>query len=239
MCIEYHREAQRAALDAAARREGVPLEWRDAEPRHVPGEPFKPTSQATLLRPVDPGTSAAGLEGMERRWWLVPAFHKGPVSAWNTVCANARIETVDTAPTFRDAYNRRRALIPLTSFIAYEEPPGWRKGSPKRRWEVTWDPADEHDQVRYFAGLWDISTPSDIEGPLESFAIVTGPPGPEIAAVHDRQPAVLTLAQGLDWLRLDGPGKAGLVTETPAGTYRLTERPRESVMTPQMRRALP
>jgi hypothetical protein len=46
-------------------------------------------------------------------------------------------------------------------------------------------------------------------------------------------------AQGLDWLRLDGPGKAGLTTDTPAGTYRLAERPRESLMSPEMRRALP
>ena len=38
---------------------------------------------------------------------------------------------------------------------------------------------------------------------------------------------MLTFAQGLEWLRLDGPGKAALVTETPPGTYRLTERPRE------------
>jgi putative SOS response-associated peptidase YedK len=239
MCIEYHREANRATMEAAIRRKGVSLEWLDPEPNRAPGEPFNPTNQATMLRPVDPENPAAGLEGLERRWWLVPPFHKGPVSAWNTVCANARIETVDTAPTFREAYNRRRALIPLTSFIVYEEPSGWRKGSPKRRWETTWAPADESDTVRYFAGLWDRANPADVEGPLESFAFVTGRPGPDIGAVHDRQPAVLTLAQGLDWLRLDGPGKAGLVTETPVGTYILTERPRESVMSPEMRRALP
>lgn len=239
MSNEYHREAPRAALDAAFRRQDVPLAWRDAEPARAPGEPFKPTGRAALLRPTDPRDPAAGLEGLDLRWWLTPWFHKGPLAAWKTVTTNAPVETVDTAPTFREAYRSRRALVPLTSFVVYEQPPGWRKGSPKRRWEVTWEPADAHDTIRYFAGLWDRATPSDLDGSLESFAILTGPPGPDIAPVHDRQPVVLTLAQGLDWLRLDGPGKAGLTTHTPAGTYRLAERPRDSVMSPEMRRALP
>jgi putative SOS response-associated peptidase YedK len=239
MSHEYHRDAPRAVLDAAFRRQGVPLRWQDAEPQRPAGEPFKPTSRATLLRATDPRNPAAGLEGLDLRWWLTPYFHKGPLAAWNTVTANAPIETVDTSPTFREAYRARRALVPLTRFVVYEQPAGWRKGSPKPRWEATWTPADTHDQVRYFAGLWDRAQPADLDAPLDSFAILTGRPGPDLAAIHDRQPVVLTLAQGLDWLRLDGPGKAGLVTETPAGTYRLTERPRENVMTPEMRRALP
>lgn len=238
MCNEFHREAQRLAMEDAIRRKGVPLAWLDAEPNRAPSEPFKPTNRATMLRPVDPENPAAGLEGMERRWWLVPFFHKGPVAAWKSMCTNARIETVDTAPTFREAYKRRRALIPITSFVEYDEPPGWKKGQPKRRWEVTWKPTDENDAVRYFAGLWESANPADLEGPLESFAFITGPPGEDVRAVHDRQPAVMTLEQGMEWLRLDGPGKAGLVTETPPGAYKLTERPRESVMSPEMRRAL-
>ena len=61
-----------------------------------------------------------------------------------------------------------------------------------------------------------------------AFAFVTGPPGADVGAVHDRQPALLTVEQGLEWLRLDGPGKVALVTETPPGTYRLAERLREA-----------
>ena len=202
--------------------------WDQQGPSNRPlNQPFKPTNRATMLRPVDPADPAAGLECVDRRWWLVPFFHRGPVSAWKSMCTNAKIETVDTAPTFRDAYKRRRALIPITAFVEYDAPPGWKKGQPKRRWEVSWSPTEAFDEVRYFAGLWERATPADIEGPLESFAFITGPPGPDVAAAHDRQPAVLTFAQGMDWLRLDGPGKAGLVTETPPGTYRLTERARE------------
>lgn len=239
MCNEYQVRVKRVEYDWQFSEIKIPFHWDDPEPNRAPDDPFKPTNRATMIRPIDPANPMAGLEGVERRWWLVPFFHKGPVTAWKSMCTNARIETADTAPTFRDAYKRRRALIPITSFIEYDEPPGWRKGQPKRRWEVTWEPINEAARVRYFAGLWERANPSDLEEPLESFAFITGPPGPDVGAVHDRQPAVLTLQQGLEWLRLDGPGKDGLVTETPAGTYQLTERPRDAPMSPEMRKALP
>lgn len=238
MCNEYQMRVKRGEYDWQFSQTKVPFEWTDAEPNRTLEDPYRPTNRAPMIRAVDPANPRAGLEGVERRWWLVPFFHKGPVAEWKSMCTNARIETVDTAPTFREAYRRRRALIPISSFIEYDEPPGWKKGQPKRRWEVTWTPRDEADQVRFFAGLWERAMPSDLEGPLESFAFVTGPPGPDVAAVHDRQPAVLTLEEGLAWLDLDGPGKAGLVTETPAGTYRLEEKPRDAVMGREMRRAL-
>ncbi len=205
----------------------TPIEPRDPPSNRPLNHPIKPTNRAPMLRPIDPANPAAGLESADRRWWLIPFFHKGPVLAWKSMCTNARLETVDTAPAFREAYKHRRALLPITSFIEYDEPAGWKKGMPKRRWEVTWTPTHPFDEVRYFAGLWDRSTPSDLSEPLESFAFITGPPGPDVAAVHDRQPAVLTFEQGMRWLQLDGPGKNDLATATPAGAYTLTERARE------------
>jgi putative SOS response-associated peptidase YedK len=227
MCNEYQQRVKRGAYADQFAQLKIPMDWADPEPNRPPNRPFKPTNRAAMIRPVDPANPMAGLVGVERRWWMVPFFHKGPTSAWRNICTNARHETVDSAATFRGPYSRRRCLIPLSSFIEYDEPPGWKKGMPKRRWEAAWEPKDELDTVRYFAGVWDSCTPADMEEPLESFAFVTGPPGPEVGAVHDRQPAVLTLAEGMEWLRLDGPGKALLVTETPAGTYALTERARE------------
>jgi hypothetical protein len=49
---------------------------------------------------------------------------------------------------------------------------------------------------------------------------------------------VLTLQQGLEWLQLDGAGRAGLVTDPPEGTYQLKESPRASVMSRELRLAL-
>ena len=227
MCNEFNLKIDFGKWWDFQGRSQPPIVRRDPPSNRPLNQPFKPTNRATMLRPVDPADPMAGLECVDRRWWLVPFFHRGPVSAWKSMCTNAKIETVDTAPSFREAYTRRRALLPITSFIEYDEPPGWKKGQPKRRWEVSWSATEPFDEVRYFAGIWERSTPTDLTEPLESFAFVTGPPGPDVGAVHNRQPAVLTFEQGLEWLRLDGPGKAALVTETPPGTYQVTERARE------------
>ena len=229
MSIEYHLRAHPG--EDLRRFETTPVFWIDTPPPRAWDAPVRPADSAFLLR-----QGAEGLEAVVRRWWLVPGFHKGPVLAWKTLCANAGLETLETSPIFREAYASRRALAPLTSFVVYEEPPGWRKGQPKRRWEATWTPTTPADKVRYFAALWDRAETAD--GVLESFAIVTGPAGPDLAGRQDSEPAVLTLDQGLAWLNLAGPGKAGLPTGAPAGTYTLEEAPRDAVMSRDLRRSL-
>jgi len=235
MCNEYQHRVKRGEYWDQFSELKIPFAWADAEPNRPLDRPFRPTNRAPMIRALDPAEPLAGLEGVERRWWLTPFFHKGRLSDWKAMCTNARLETVDTTPAFREPYRRRRCLVPLTSFIEYDEPPGWKKGEPKRRWEVSWTPRGPGDRVRYFAGLWDTSHPSDIDGPLESFAFVTGPPGRVFSAptadtgkpLHTRQARVLTLEQGLEWLRLNGPGKALLQDPEPVGGFVLTQRPRE------------
>ena len=229
MCNEYQLKLNFGAdWWNAVGQTRAPFHWRSATSNRELDAPFRPTDRAPMIRAIDASNPSAGLECIDTRWWLVPYFHRGPVSAWRNMATNAKIETVDTAPAFREAYKRRRALIPLTSFIEYDEPPGWKKGMRKRRWEVSWEPEDEFDQVRYFAGLWDRCHPADLSEPLESFTFITGPPGADIEFCHDRQPAVLNLDQGMEWLSLAGPGKEALVTATPPATYRVTERPKDS-----------
>ncbi|CAN7576683.1 SOS response-associated peptidase family protein [Phenylobacterium sp. LjRoot219] len=235
MSNEYRCNAARDAVATQFAQLEIPLRWTDtASPRPI-DEPIKPTDRATMIRPIDPEIPRAGLEGADVRWWMVPYFHKGDVRSWKMMSTNAPLETVDTSPTFREAYKRRRALIPTTSFIEYAEPPGWKKGRPKTRHEITW-PGGE---IRYFAGLWDQSSPSDMADGLTSFCFITGPGCPDLAPIHDRTPAILTLEQGLAWLDLDGAGKAAFSEPAPAGAYTVTVSPREQIMSAAMRRALP
>jgi len=231
MCNEFRFTDTRASIEGAFRQLGIPIRWADAPSNRRLDEPIRPTDRATILRPVDAADPAAGLEGLDIRWWLVPAFHRGPVKDWRSMCTNARIETVDTAPTFKGAYQARRCLVPLTSFIEYSEPAGWKKGQPKMRHEITWGGG-----VRYFAGLWERSRPADMPEGLESFTFVTGPACADIAPIHDRTAAVLTLEQGMSWLDLKGPGKAGFAAPAGAGTYTVVHAPREALMSKEMRR---
>ena len=71
------------------------------------------------------------------------------------------------------------------------------------------------------------------------YRIARGAPAPaDMAAIHDRGPPVLTLDEGMAWLDLDGPGKAAFETPPPAGTFDVQIRPREQLMSPEMRRLL-
>ncbi len=223
MCNEYQIRKVRTDLGERFSQLKVPMTWADAEPNRPLDQPIRPTNRAPVIVPLDPADPGAGLEGRQMRWWLTPFFHKGPLRDWKAMCTNARLETVDTTPAFREPYRRRRCLVPVTSFIEYDEPPGWKKGEPKRRWEITWPDG----QVRYFAGLWDRATPSDHPDGVESFAFVTGPAGHDVSAIHTRQARLLTAEQGLEWLNLEGPGKALLEDPGPPGALILTPRPRE------------
>ncbi|MDP1985986.1 SOS response-associated peptidase, partial [Phenylobacterium sp.] len=182
MCNEYLKRAAATNLAELFSEYGIPLRIDEAAPNRALDEPIRPTERATVLRPLDPARPTAGLEMVDLRWWLVPAFHRGPVKDWRAMSTNARIETVATAPTFKDAYRHRRCLVPLTSFIEYSEPAGWKKGQPKQRNEISWAGGD----IRFFAGLWERATPADFPEGLESFTFITGPAAPDVRPIHDR-----------------------------------------------------
>jgi putative SOS response-associated peptidase YedK len=51
------------------------------------------------------------------RWGVIPYWTKDPKIAYKTI--NARAETVDTAPSYREAFRRRRCLIPADGFYEW------------------------------------------------------------------------------------------------------------------------
>jgi putative SOS response-associated peptidase YedK len=48
------------------------------------------------------------------RWGLIPHFCEDPKGGRKPI--NAKCETVSTLPTFRDAYRRRRCILPVDGF---------------------------------------------------------------------------------------------------------------------------
>lgn len=236
MSNEYQFNATRDAIAAEFSGIQIAIRFTDATSSRPPREPIKPTNRATIIRPDNPFNPGAGVHASDVRWWFVPSFHRKAVKDWRAMSTSAPLETVETNPSFREAYKKRRCLVPLTSFIEYSEPEGWKKGQPKMRHEIAWNEGG----VRYFAGLWERSNPADMPEGLESFAIVTGPCCPDIAPIHDRTPAILTLAQGMQWLNLEGPGKSAFADQPSAGTYEVRDAPRDQqILSREMRRALP
>ena len=115
------------------------------------------------------------------RWWMVPFFHKGPdVKSWKAMCTNARADKLKDGATWREPYRKRRGLVFADGFIEWTGPE-----KQKTRWLI--ERTDGEPLV--FPALWDRwNSP---EGPVESFAIITTDPGPEMAAYHTRQPVIL------------------------------------------------
>src|SRR5207247_6124648 len=53
------------------------------------------------------------------RWGLIPAWAKDPAKARQPI--NAKAETVADLPSFRDAFRKRRCLIPADGFSAWKQ----------------------------------------------------------------------------------------------------------------------
>jgi putative SOS response-associated peptidase YedK len=176
-----------------------------AVPNLPPREHIRPTDTASIIRPLDPGTPAAGVSLAEARWWLIPFFHKGSVKDWKAMCTNARAETVATTSAFRESFRRRRCLVPATHYFEWTG----AKGA-KTMWRFTRTGAD----IFCFAGLWDRAQTA--EGAIESFTIITCAAGPDAEAYHTRQPVILEPQTWSTWLDL-GADVAPLLRPGPAG----------------------
>lgn len=136
------------------------------------------------------------------KWGLVPFWAKDEKIAYNMI--NARAETIGEKPAFRDAFRKRRCVIPASGF--YE----WTKA--KQPWWFT--PAEG---IFSFAGIWDRWT-SPAGETIETCAIVTTEANETVSLVHDRMPCALTENTMGAWLQpgADPQELAGILAPYPA-----------------------
>lgn len=151
-----------------------------------PGSPswnVAPTQTARIVVAATSGQRRLG----PAQWGLVPAWATDDKGAARTI--NARIETVQTRPAYRDAVLRRRALVPAGGYYEWERTPLGKV------------PHLLHDDGRLmtFAGLWDVwQRPGG--GRLVSFTILTRAATPELRYIHDRAPVVVPSDLRDKWL---------------------------------------
>ena len=144
------------------------------------------------------GAGGRSLEVVNLRWGLLPAWTKKAATA--TAPANARAESLASRPMFRDAFRRRRCLVPASGF--YE----WRDQGGRRQPHLF---CLRDGAALCFAGLWE-SWRGPEDGPaVETCAIITTPPNELVRPIHDRMPAILPPEEIERWLdpRLTEPGE--------------------------------
>ncbi len=123
------------------------------------------------------------------RWGLVPRWADSPGVAARHI--NARAETVAGSPTFREAFARRRCIVPADGFFEWTRDGSVRQPHLIRRRDRS---------PLAFAGLWATWRHPSSGVPLRTFAIVTTRANDTIATLHDRMPVALDSAGLARWL---------------------------------------
>lgn len=125
-------------------------------------------------------------KNVRMRWGLVPPSEPDPNMGSRHI--HARAETIDTKPTFREAFAKRRGILPVTSFNEGEE----ITPTKTRQYVIT------PDATLGIAVIWEFW--KGAEGSLLTFAMVTTPPNTLIGRITDRMPAVLDQSDWTKWL---------------------------------------
>ncbi|WP_455447787.1 SOS response-associated peptidase [Natrinema thermotolerans] len=157
-------------------------------------------------------------------WGLVPSWADDDSGG----LINARAESVDEKPSFHEAYERRRCLVPADGFYEWVE-----TEDGKRPYRV----AFEDERVFAMAGLWERWEPDATQtgldsfgggleggtetGPLETFTIVTTEPNDLVAELHHRMAVILDPDDEQRWLS----GEAGRELLEPRSADGMTAYP--------------
>jgi putative SOS response-associated peptidase YedK len=124
------------------------------------------------------------------RWGLMPHWEADGRQAARRI--NARAETAASKPAFREAFARRRCLVPVDSFYEWK-----REGKVARPYRV----ARSDSLPLVLAGLWaGRRDPDEPELVIRTFTILTTTPSSAIAGLHDRMPVVLPDSAWATWL---------------------------------------
>ncbi|HYE01301.1 MAG TPA: SOS response-associated peptidase, partial [Alphaproteobacteria bacterium] len=125
----------------------------------------------------------------------------------------ARGETVAEKPAFRQAFARRRGLVPADGFTE------WREVGAKRKQPLLIRRQDGAPMA--FAALWEVWSRGG--APVLTCSIVTTGPNAEMAAVHDRMPVILDPADFALWLDPAAPAPIlqDLLRPAPDGLLRI------------------
>lgn len=131
------------------------------------------------------------------RWGLIPFWAKDRKIAYKLI--NARGETLSEKASFRNAFKKRRCLIPADAF--YE----WKKTEASKE-KIPYRIFLPGQAVFSMAGIWEQwKSP---EGELiYSFSIITISPNELMAEIHNRMPVILDKENEKVWLENDDQQK--------------------------------
>ncbi|MDD4237031.1 MAG: SOS response-associated peptidase [Desulfotomaculaceae bacterium] len=117
------------------------------------------------------------------RWGLIPHWSQETKTSYKMF--NARAETIDSKPAFRESFHQRRCLIPADGFYEWVN-----KGGRKQPVRIT----IPGKPVFAFAGIWD-SWLAPTGEKINSCSIITTTASKTFRAIHERMPVILAHEQ--------------------------------------------
>ena len=149
------------------------------------------------------------------KWGLVPYWMKQKPKP---PPINAKAETVHKAPMFRDAYARRRCIVPIDAFFEWKAVLGQKVKEP-------FAIAMKDRSPFGLAGLWENWKDPATGEWVRTFAVITTNANTLVSTIHDRMPAILSpqdydrwLSDELDPRELLRPFPAEPMTMWPVST---------------------
>ena len=160
-----------------------PSRYDNLRPRYN----IAPTQEVAVVR-YDPAAKARTLDFL--RWGLVPFWAKDVKIGYSLI--NAMGETVADKPSFREAFKKRRCLVPADGFYEWQ-PTGGKAKQPYLIQMLDHAPFA-------FAGLWESWQDKATGEVIQSCTIITCPPNTLTAPIHNRMPAILAREDYAAWL---------------------------------------
>ena len=197
MCGRYYRRGQKQELAERFRLGKLP---------DFPVGPDYNVAPTTFQPVVRQNRDTRERELVLMRWGLVPFFAKSLVDFRGISTINARAESIANTATYREAFRKRRCLVPADGF--YE----WKKLDAKTRQPYAFHL--KSTATFAFAGVWDGWRDGKTGEWLQSFSIITTDANEVTARVHDRMPVIVHEADWDLWLDRD-------TGEDPGDTLRL------------------
>lgn len=139
------------------------------------------------------------------RWGLVPHWAKDP--GIGAKLNNARGETVAEKPSFRDAFKRRRCLVPASGFYEWKT-----EGKLKQPYFISL----KSGEPMAMGGLWESWKAPD-GSVLRTVCVITTGPNAVMEPIHDRMPVIIPRENWQAWLSAPADEISQLIHPYQAG----------------------
>ena len=130
------------------------------------------------------------------KWGLVPGYITSESDALHIreMTLNARAETLEVKPSFRNSFPVRRCLVPVNGFFEWQH---------SGRTKIPWYIFHPGEKIISLGALYDKWSNDGGRSYLETFTIITTPANTLLSEIHNtkkRMPLIISREQEDDWI---------------------------------------